>query len=393
LTGLNYSQSDFTNIILQHLQKETNARILFGHKITSITTSAESVRITVARVGVHHSEPNDREIIEASWLVGADGGRSTVRAESGIAFEGFTWPKEEFVATNVYYPFDKYGFTGRNFMIDSTNWAIIAKISNDNLWRVPYGVKPGMTKDRILEELPQRFKNILPGPGEGYTVKQANSYRPHQRCAARFRKGRMILVGDAAHINNPIGGLGLTTGILDAGPLARALTAVINRNAPDSLLDRWDELRRKCWHEHTNKQSIGFKRIAQQGGHGEDPDGIWKSDDVAEKNGMTAYPVNANPDAKGKDEALYKALQVPENQRFMRRRVWGLALPADWMAEYEDPDVVKRREIFAQLRSKIFLFVHIRNLIQIVPSTASLLWGDFLYLVYRHFGAKNLIFT
>ncbi|PMD15413.1 hypothetical protein NA56DRAFT_555559, partial [Hyaloscypha hepaticicola] len=186
---------------------------------------------------------------------------NTVRAESGIPFEGFTWPKEEFVATNIYYPFDKYGFTNRNFMIDSTNWAIVAKISNDGLWRVAYGVKPGMTKNQIMAELPERFKNFLPGPGEGYSVKQANSYRPHQRCAARFRKGRMILVGDAAHLNNPIGGLGLTTGILDAGPLARALIAVISGKAPDSLLDKWDELCRNCWHEHTNKQSIEFKRI------------------------------------------------------------------------------------------------------------------------------------
>lgn len=229
-------------------------------------------------------------------------------------------------------------------MIDSTNWAIVAKISNDGLWRVAYGVKPGMTKNQIMAELPERFKNFLPGPGEGYSVKQANSYRPHQRCAARFRKVRVILVGDAAHLNNPIGGLGLTTGILDAGPLARALTAVISGKAPESLLDKWDELRRNCWHEQTNKQSIEFKRIAQQGGHGEGPDGIWKSDEVAEKNGMMVYLVNANHDAKGKDEALYKALQVPENERAMRRRVWGLALPVDWMPEYEGPDVVKRRE-------------------------------------------------
>jgi flavin-dependent dehydrogenase len=244
-----------------------------------------------------------------------------VRAESGIPFEGFTWPKEEFVTSNVYYPFDKYGFTNRNFMIDSTNWAIVAKTSNDGLWRVAYGVKPGMTKKQIIEELPERFKNFLPGPGEGYTVKQANSYRPHQRCAACFRKGRVILVGDAAHLNNPIRELGLTTGVLDASTLARALTAVISGKAPDSLLDKWDELRQKCWHKQTNKQSIEFKRMAQQGGHGEDPDGIWKSDEMAEKNGMTAYLVNANHDAKGKYEALYKALQVPENQRAMRRRV------------------------------------------------------------------------
>ncbi|KAK1763264.1 FAD binding domain-containing protein [Phialemonium atrogriseum] len=344
LTGLNCSQSDFTKIVLQHLRKEPTATVLFGHRITSIPhSSGESVRATVAKAGAQDAALDNVMEIEASWLIGADGGRSLVRAECGIAFEGFTWPKEQFVATNVYYPFDKYGFTNRNFIIDSVNWAVVAKINNDGLWRVAYGSKPGMTQDQILEELPERFKNFLPGPGEGYTVLQANSYRPHQRCAARFRKGRVILVGDAAHLNNPIGGLGLTTGILGAGPLARALSAVISGKAPESLLDRWEELRRKSWHEQTNKQSIEFKRIAQQGGHGADPDGIWKHDDVAEKNGMIAHMVNANPDAKEKDEALYRALQNPENGRAMRRRVWGLALPVDWMADYEDPDVVTRR--------------------------------------------------
>lgn len=344
MTGLNCSQSDFTNIVLRHLRKEVNATILFGHKVISILDSPkESVRATVTRTGGKVSVPDDLAEIEALWLVGADGGRSIVRAGSGIAFEGFTWPKEEFVATNVYYPFDKYGFTNRNFLIDSVNWAIVAKISNEGLWRVAYGSRPGMTKDQIFEELPQRFQHFLPGPGKGYTVEQANSYRPHQRCAARFRKGRVVLVGDAAHLNNPIGGLGLTTGILGAGPLARALAAVISGRAPDLLLDRWDDLRRKSWHEQTNKQSIEFKRIAQQGGHGADPSGIWKRDDVAEKNGMTAHLANAGPGAKERDEALYKALRVPGNQRNLRRRVWSLALPVDWMADYEDPDIVRCR--------------------------------------------------
>jgi len=343
LTGLNCPQSEFTKIVLQDLKKEKGASILFGHRVVDAVESGTGITVTVEEKTKAASEVNTKYQIKASWLIGCDGGRSTVRRVSNIKFEGFTWPKEEFVATDVYYPFDDYGFTNRNFLIDSVNWAIVAKISNDGLWRVAYGTKPGMTDEQITEDLPQRYRNFLPGPGTDYKVTQINAYRPHQRCAASFRKGHVLLVGDAAHLNNPIGGLGLTTGILDAGPLARALTAVLHAKAPESLLDRWDKLRRTSWWEQTNKQSIEFKRIAQQGGYGDDPDGIWKMDEVAEKHGMTTYLANAKPEAQQRDENLYKLLAVRENQRAMRGRVWGLALPPDWMAEYEDVDNVQRR--------------------------------------------------
>lgn len=337
LSGLNCSQADFAKILIQHLLKYSNVKVLFGHRLVSIKTrDPTAVEATIEHDGT-------RFTMKASWLVGADGGRSSCRTFLGIKFQGFTWPKEEFVATNVYYPFDSYGFTNRNMILDPVNWAVVAKIQNDGLWRVAYGTAPGKTKAEIEDELPERYKSILPGPGTGYKVTQVNKYRPHQRCAARFREGRVLLVGDAAHLNNPIGGLGLTTGILDAGPLARALSAVINGVAPEKLLDEWDKRRRATWWEQTNKQSIAFKRIAQQGGYSQDPFGIWEHDEVAEQHGMTEYLVDAVSEAQQKDEALYESLKVLKNQQGMRARVWGLALPPDWMAEYEARDVVERR--------------------------------------------------
>ncbi|OQV05081.1 FAD binding domain-containing protein [Cladophialophora immunda] len=343
LTGLNCAQSVVTRILLSHLETEPAATIHFGHRVVDVVaeTNAKDVVVTLQQTTSKSSEKMLK--IVASWLVGADGGRSTVRAAADITFEGFTWPKEEFVATNVYYPFEKYQYTNRNFIIDPVHWAIVGKISNDGLWRVAYGTRPGQTEAQVRAELPEHYKYILPGPGTDYHVEQVNTYRPHQRCAATFRKGRVLLVGDAAHLNNPIGGLGLTTGILDAGPMARALTAVIRRGAPESLLDRWSELRRNSWWEQTNRQSIEFKRIAQQGGYGLDPNGIWDVDEVAEKHGMTQHIAHATPDMREKDEALYEALKDPANQRAARRRVWGLALPPDWMADFEEAAVVERR--------------------------------------------------
>ncbi|KAK7894366.1 hypothetical protein LTR67_006127 [Exophiala xenobiotica] len=343
LTGLNCAQSVVTRLLLSHLEKEPAATIHFGHRVVDVVAEADAKHVVVT-LQQTASESSEKTLkIKAGWLVGADGGRSTVRAAADIGFEGFTWPKEEFVATNVYYPFEKYNYTNRNFIIDPVHWAIVGKISNEGLWRVAYGTRPGLTEAQIRAELPEHYKYILPGPGTDYRVEQVNKYRPHQRCAETFRKGRILLAGDAAHLNNPIGGLGLTTGILDAGPMARALTAVIQRGAPESLLDRWSELRRKSWWEQTNRQSIEFKRIAQQGGYGLDPNGIWDLDEVAEKHGMTPHIAHATPDMREKDEALYEALKVPANQKAARSRVWGLALPPDWMADFEDDAVVERR--------------------------------------------------
>lgn len=201
LTGLNCSQATVSEIILQHLKKIKHANVFFSHQAVGLTTSQDRVTVSVL-----NTVNNKTLELTAGWVVGADGGKSAIRKLAGVSFDGFTWPKEEFVATNVYYPFDSYGFTNRNILVDSVNWAVIAKISNDGLWRVAYGTQPGKTDDEIRAELPQRFKILLPGPGKDYKVSNVNKYRPHQRCAARLRKGRVLLAGDAAHLNNPIGG-------------------------------------------------------------------------------------------------------------------------------------------------------------------------------------------
>ena len=142
------------------------------------------------------SRPDERAfVIAAGWIIGADGGRSAVRTAALIEFEGFTWPKEEFVATNVNYPFDQYGYTNRNFIIDPVNWAIIAKINNQGLWRVAYGKKPGMADAQIREELPHRYKYFLPGPRKEYLVERVNRYRPIRDALRACERAAYCLLG------------------------------------------------------------------------------------------------------------------------------------------------------------------------------------------------------
>ncbi|KAJ9604226.1 hypothetical protein H2200_011060 [Cladophialophora chaetospira] len=341
LSGLNTGQDLLSYILLKHLHLLPNATVLWRREVVDILQRDGDIQVTCKVKGPEHSSATETTL--ADWFIAADGGKSTVRKLLNIPFEGFTWSKEEFVASNVYYPFEKYGFTERNFVIDGVNWAIVAKVRKDGLWRVAFGASPEATDEQIRTNLQNHYRYIFPGPATDWKLERLNKYRPHQRCVTSMKFGQVLFVGDAAHLKNPIGGLGLTTGILDVGPLGRALAAVLS-GAPSSLLDDWAQSRRDTWWNATNKQSIEFKRIAQQGGYGNDPRGIWAKGKSAEEESVLPYIAAATPEAQARDEALYAALSDPKKQAASRAGVWKLALPADWMAEYEDSGLVKWRQ-------------------------------------------------
>ncbi|KAL6252574.1 hypothetical protein RBB50_000293 [Rhinocladiella similis] len=340
LAGLNIGQDALSHILLKHLAGYPHAAVHWGHEVVGITdNSGGLVDVTYKKVN-----NGSASTMSSDWVIAADGGRSTVRKLLNVPFEGFSWNREQFVASNVYYPFEKYGFTTRNFVIDGVNWAIIAKIRDDDLWRIAFGADPDQSDDEIKAKLQEHYKYLFPGPATGWKLERLNRYRPHQRCVTSMKVGRILFAGDAAHLNNPIGGLGLTTGFLDVGPLGRALAAVVQKVAPTELLQKWAQTRRDTWWQATNRQSIEFKRIAQQGGYGNDPRGVWAKDKITEDEGILAYFENATPDAKARDEALYEALKDPKKQAASRAGVWKLALPADWMAEFEDEEIVRWRQ-------------------------------------------------
>lgn len=145
--------------------------------------------------------------------------------------------------------------------------------------------------------------------------------------------------------NNPIGGLGLTTGLLDAGPLGRALGAVIQGKAPETLLDTWATARREKWLTFTNGFSIENKRLIQAGGYSNDndPQKIWVNDDIAKENNMEEWLAMATEEKREADQQFYKSLVDPQSQLMSRMKQWDITMDPMWMAEYEDPELVKFR--------------------------------------------------
>ena len=229
-----------------------NAEIRFGTTLTALAQDEDSVRIRI-------EGPEGPQFLAARYLVGADGAGSMVRKGLGQAFEGMTWP-ERFVATNVYHDFESADYGLTTMVIDDEWGAVIVKIARDGLWRCTYMEDASLPERTFLERVPAAYEHLLPGEG-GYRLDRAAPYRMHQRCAETFRKGRAVLVGDAAHVTNPTGGLGLTGGLFDAFALWPTLAAVLLDGADPALLDRWAEDRRRIYLEKTNPQAIANKRL------------------------------------------------------------------------------------------------------------------------------------
>lgn len=235
-------------IILDHLKSHENATVEFGKKVVAIDQSRDQVTLTV------EVEDGKTESLTATYCVAADGGRSTIRRLLDISFEGFTYD-EQLVSTNVYFDFEAHGWKDGNFMVDPDHWALIGRINDEGLWRVSYGEKPGLTPEQIKERMPWKYEQMFPGKAEGYRLDQMSPYRLNQRCADTFRKGRVVLAGDAAHLCNPFGGLGLTGGILDAGAVADALIGIHEGKTSDTILDKYAEVRRSIFIDTVNPTS------------------------------------------------------------------------------------------------------------------------------------------
>lgn len=186
-------QYRFQEILLQRLRDCDGVQVLMGHSVTRIEDDGREATVTVQK-------PDGSTMTASSaHVIGTDGGKSVIRKALDIPFEGETLPAQ-LIATDLYYPFSKYGFEDANFMIDAEHYGLIGRITRKDLWRVSYGVPEGMSLDDIEKGMSAKFEAMFPGPRPlEYKVDRIAPYKAQQRCASTFRKGRVILAGDAAH--------------------------------------------------------------------------------------------------------------------------------------------------------------------------------------------------
>jgi len=134
-----------------------------------------------------------------------------------------------------------------------------------SLWRVLFPTAEQESDERVLSDefIEARLQGLLPRP-ERYEVVHRTLYKVHQRVASRFRLGRVMLAGDAAHINNPLGGMGMNGGVHDAFNLTAKLIDVIEGRAPDSLLDQYERQRRTVAIEYINANTARNKQLIEE---------------------------------------------------------------------------------------------------------------------------------
>lgn len=253
--NLHFGQDVLAEMILEEFLKLPGTEMRWKTSFDSIEQSADCVQVAV------HT-PNGPRTLEADWVIGCDGARSSVRKDLGVEFEGFTWD-DTFMATNVYYDFDKYDYAPSTMVADPDHWCVIAKINDQGLWRIAYGEDSNLSEEARMARIDERFRHFLP-EWKPYELASANSYRVHQRSAATYRVGRVLLAGDAAHATNPIGGMGFTSGVQDANTLISCLGGVITGQLAEDALDWYAYERRRCFLEIANPTAIEFKRRTQE---------------------------------------------------------------------------------------------------------------------------------
>ncbi|MBS7542826.1 FAD-dependent oxidoreductase [Ancylobacter oerskovii] len=240
----------------------------FPHAQFGFLSSVSGLEQRADRVIATVETEQGPSIIEGSYLVGADGGRSTIRKALGIDFEGYTFPERFLVLTTLDDFAAEHGVAYRAYFSDPEQWTNLFKVAGDDgkgRWRAVFPTLPGQPDEEVMndEAAERRLQKLFPKAGR-YEIAHKNIYNVHQRVAARFRDGRVFLAGDAAHVNNPIGGLGLNCGIHDAMYLAEVLGGVLNGEFPHSILDRYDEIRRPMNVEYVQQQTIANKKRLEE---------------------------------------------------------------------------------------------------------------------------------
>lgn len=199
--------------------------------------------------------------MRAPYLIAADGAHSNVRKSQSIEFEGVTIP-EIFLSMSTHFDFAEAieDLSPIAYVTDPNEWAVLLR--TPSLWRVLLPTDPNQTDAEIKDpaKMQARLQALCPNPGE-YDIVHATAYRVHQRVAANFVKGRIFLAGDAAHVNNPLGGMGMNGGIHDAINLTDKLVQVIKGAEPLEFVGRYERQRRKVTLEAVQAQTLRNRQM------------------------------------------------------------------------------------------------------------------------------------
>lgn len=233
---LQCEQSKLCRIMLDMLVA-AGADIRMGIKVEDVEQDDQGVRVAL------RDSRNETTTDEADFLIGVDGARSVVRSALGFPFKGKTYPETTILATTRF-PFDEHleGLSNVNYVWKQEGTFSLLRLPD--LWRCSLYPDGEESIEDALEpaSIERKLQEIVQVEG-GHKVEQIRPYRIHMRIVDDYRSGRVLLAGDAAHLNSPSGGMGMNGGIHDAFELVNTLEEVLNGAALDHL-DRYTRRRR-----------------------------------------------------------------------------------------------------------------------------------------------------
>jgi 3-(3-hydroxy-phenyl)propionate hydroxylase len=230
-----------------------------GHALISFEQESDFVDVLA------ETKDSGQYHLRGRYIVSAEGARSIVRKSLGIDFEGFTYP-DRTINITVEYDFNRHGFSHRNYISDPGEWMNLFHWAGPpDVWRVHFHTDPAADENELLDpqncqKMMQRFMPL----DTPYNIRSARLFTIHQRVATSFRKGRAILAGDAAHVNSPIGGMGMNSGVHDAMNLADKLVRIMRGEGGEDLLDLYERQRRTIAVEHVQAQTIRNKKLLSE---------------------------------------------------------------------------------------------------------------------------------
>ena len=249
-------QFRFTKIAQVMLEALPYADIKFKHAVEAHWQDNDFVMTKVRT-------PEGTRDVRTPFLLGADGARSNVRFSSGIKFDGFTYP-EKFLIASTPYPLENHidNLSYVTYFADPDEWFLTLRCNE--LWRVllptPIGADP---EELISRDNVERVLQGIVSKKERYEISHKTLYNVHQRVAETYHKGRVFLAGDAAHVNNPLGGMGMNGGIHDAFNLAEKMVNYLNGDANWDVFELYDRQRRILCTDFIQKQTISNKEMLE----------------------------------------------------------------------------------------------------------------------------------
>ena len=289
---LQLEQYELTKLNCERLRQFDRVDIRFAHEVTGYTELEDGVRVTVVTEG-------EERTIDGAFVVGADGARSAIRKSAGLGYLGFTYD-EKFLVVSTSFPFEDVfdDFSYVNYVADPDEWCVVLR--TDKRWRVLFPTTPENEDDEELllsdEFIQERLHHLYDKEGD-YDIWHRSLYAVNQRVAEMYYDGRMVLVGDACHINNPLGGMGMNGGLHDAFCIAEKLERIYHHGAQfEAEFAHYDRQRKDVAVRFVQEHTIQNKKLMES----TDPD-------IQQKRQQMLMDTAADPD-KAREFLLERAM-------------------------------------------------------------------------------------